>query len=73
MKRLFLLSVLTPIMLAATWQIASAARSCPYGGYCPAGTCAQFNPSSGQNRQYACNVKNCSAANCPENKAKKKK
>jgi hypothetical protein len=38
---------------------AAAPRYCPNGGYCPTGTCAQFNGV-----RYACNVKNCSAANC---------
>jgi hypothetical protein len=48
-----------------TFAQANGARNCPHGGYCPPGTCAKFN--SGRERgggSYACNVKNCSAANC---------
>jgi hypothetical protein len=55
----------TLISEAAIPTAANAARVCPNGGYCPPGTCAQFN--SGRTRgggSYACNVKNCSAANC---------
>jgi hypothetical protein len=43
---------------------AEARRPCPHGGYCPPGTCVKFNPAAVR-LQYACNVKNCSAANCP--------
>jgi len=44
-----------------TW--AKALRRCSYGGYCPPGTCEKFTP--GRRVQWACNVANCSAANCP--------
>jgi hypothetical protein len=53
------------IVEAAIPTTANAARVCPNGGYCPPGTCAQFN--GGRIRgggSYACNVKNCSAKNC---------
>ena len=41
---------------------AKALRRCPHGGYCLPGTCTRFTP--GDRVQYACNVANCSAANC---------
>ncbi len=51
------------VVISATAPANAAMRRCPYGGYCPPGTCVKFNPS-GHRLQHACNVKNCSAANC---------
>ena len=67
MKYLVLAGLILATTVCETALPASAiaARVCPHGGYCPPGTCAQFN--SGRIRgggSYACNVKNCSAANC---------
>ena len=61
-----LFALLLPVLvIAATAGEAQAARVCPNGGYCPPGTCPQFNGGATQdNRRYACNVKNCSAKNC---------
>ena len=58
--------VLATIMAeAAIPANAVATRVCPHGGYCPPGTCAQFNSGrTSGGGSYACNVKNCSAANC---------
>jgi hypothetical protein len=55
----------TVISEAALSTSAIAARVCPRGGYCPPGTCTQFNSGrTAGGGSYACNVKNCSAANC---------
>jgi hypothetical protein len=35
---------------------------CPHRGHCPPGTCMNYQP--GIHGEYACNVANCSAANC---------
>lgn len=55
------LAVVFCAALDTTW--AKALRRCSHGGYCPAGTCEKFNPA--RRVQWACNVANCSAANCP--------
>jgi hypothetical protein len=64
MKSLTLASLLlaTLFVEAATTTPVQARRYCPYGGYCPSGTCNKFNPA--HRVQYACNVASCSAANC---------
>jgi hypothetical protein len=50
---------------SALQAYAIGARVCLHGGYCPPGTCAQFNGGRTHGGgSYACNVKNCSAANC---------
>lgn len=51
------------VAIGATAPANAAMRRCMHGGYCPPGTCVKFNPS-GVRLQYACNVRNCSAANC---------
>lgn len=42
---------------------AQALRYCPHGGYCAPGTCTKYEPA--RRVQYACNIANCRAANCP--------
>ena len=68
MKYLVLSTLILAIVTveAAVPTSAVAARVCPNGGYCPAGTCAKFSGIRfyGHGASYACNVKNCSAANC---------
>jgi hypothetical protein len=51
------------ILIIVNAPSAEARRACPHGGYCQPGTCVKFNPAA-HRLQYACNVKNCSAANC---------
>jgi hypothetical protein len=53
----------TFILEAVNASPARAWRYCIYGGYCPTGTCLKYNPI--RRVQYACNVANCRAANCP--------
>jgi hypothetical protein len=50
------------ILQAVNASPAQAMRYCPYGGYCPAGTCVKYQPY--RRVQYTCKVANCSAANC---------
>jgi hypothetical protein len=57
------LAVAVSMFAAADTAPAKAMRYCPYGGYCLRGTCLKFDPAS--RVQYACNVANCSTANCP--------
>ena len=67
MKYLILAGLILATMMAeaAAPTTAIAARVCPHGGYCPPGTCAQFNSGrTAGGGSYACNIKNCSAANC---------
>jgi hypothetical protein len=68
MKYLILAGLILATMLSETAipTAANAARVCPHGGYCPPGTCAKFSGGRyfGHGASYACNVKNCSAANC---------
>jgi hypothetical protein len=45
-----------------TTSVEATPRYCPNAGYCPPGTCMNFQP--GVRGEYACNVANCSAANC---------
>jgi hypothetical protein len=58
---LLVLSVSLAGGMDTTW--AKALRRCPLGGYCPTGTCNKWAPA--HRVQWACNVNNCSAANCP--------
>lgn len=58
----FFFATLAFSVVNTTPGAAKAMRRCPHGGYCLPGTCTQFNP--GARVQYACNVANCSAANC---------
>jgi hypothetical protein len=51
------------LFAAADTASAKAIRYCLHGGYCLPGTCIKFEPA--RRVQYACNVANCSAANCP--------
>ena len=67
MRYQILASLLLGALMAAisfTAPANAAMRRCPHGGYCPPGTCVKFNPAAAR-LQYACNVRNCSAANCP--------
>jgi hypothetical protein len=61
-----LLAALVAAMFIVQAVNASPARAFPYcirGGYCPTGTCVKYNPF--RRVQFACNVANCRAANCP--------
>ncbi len=58
-----LAALLAAMVILQTVNASQARRYCVYGGYCPAGTCLKYNPI--RRVQYACNVANCSAANCP--------
>lgn len=51
------------VVQAVNASAAQAFRYCIRGGYCPTGTCVKHNPF--RRVQYACNVANCAAANCP--------
>ena len=67
MRCRMLMSVVLGAVVLANSSMApanAAMRRCPHGGYCLPGTCVKFNPGAAR-LQYACNVKNCSAANCP--------
>jgi hypothetical protein len=50
------------VVQAVNASPAQAMRYCPYGGYCRPGTCVKYQPH--RRVQYACNVANCTAANC---------
>lgn len=59
MKCVALIAVLF-VVATANMANAQTTRKCPHGGnYCPPGTCAKFDHGP-----IACNLKNCSAANC---------
>jgi hypothetical protein len=46
------------LMLAAVLSVPASAQRCPNAGRCPPGTCSQSNTIQ------ACDIRNCSAANC---------